>query len=313
VQYPYSDNFTITIEGWNQPEVSVIAVDSRGISTTVTKTLTLATYTPLEKGSSSATRVGNISETTELQYNGTAIKTLPNGNNNTITATYQYKKTSDNTYTTGTSTITPTIDNDGNFSFAGYIAGDLSTGFGVDDSYNILVTLQDVLSTITYSFILNSGIPAMAVKGNNVAIHGVYDEILGGTQLNGDLFWNGNPIGFADSVIETGTSSGWNYIKWSSGKVELFGSTQNTGLKLTTASAGTYYGSGNDGVRSTTLPFDFDTVLFVGYREISARSSGIYIYDASVSGSTLTTQFRAHASSNNVSCGGMYHIIGIVS
>ena len=311
-QYPYSDDFSVTIPNWDQQEISVIAVDSRGISTKVTKQPTVADYTPLEKGSITIERDGNISEETTLSYNGTAIKTLPNGNSNTITATYRYKQTDSGTYITGTTNINPTIDNDGNFSFDNYIRGDINTGFDIDNSYNIIVEIQDVLSSAQYSATINSGIPAIAVKGNNVALHGEYDESLGGTQFNGDLFWNGNPIGFADSVIEQGTQSGWNYIKWSSGKVELFGSTQNTGLKLTTASAGTYYGGGNDGVRSTTLPFYFDTVLFVGYREISARSSGIYIYDASVSGSTLTTQFRAHASSNNVSCGGSYYIVGIV-
>lgn len=313
VQYPYSDNVVITIENWNNSSVEVTAVDSRGISTKVTKQLTIANYTPLSKGSITLERDGNISEETTLSYDGSGTKILPNGNNNTITATYQYKQTDSDTYTTGVTTINPTIDNNGSFNFSGYIKGDTNDGFDINNSYNIIVEVSDVLSSIQYSGTINSGIPALAIKGNNVAIHGEYDESLGGTQFNGDVYVNGNLLSFADIVIETGTSSGWNYVKWLSGKVELFGSNQNTGLKLTTASAGTYYGTGTNGERSVTLPFTFDTILFVGYREISSRASGVYIYDVSVSGNTLTTQFRAHASANNVACGGSYHIIGTVS
>lgn len=312
-QYNYSDSVVVTLQNWNSNTIEITAVDSRGISTKVTKTLTIANYTPLEKGSSQVSRIGNISEETELEYNGTIQKQLPNGNNNTITASYKYKKTTDSTYTTGTTNITPTIDNEGNFSFSNYIVGDIATGFDIDESYNIVIEVSDVLSAIEYQLTLNSGIPAIAIKGNNIAIHGEYDDSLGGTQFNGPVYFDGRPLNFADIVIETGTQSGWNYIKWLSGKVELFGSTQNTGLKLTTASAGTYYGTGTDGTRSVTLPFTFDTILYVNYREITSRSSGIYIYDASVSGNTLSTQFRAHASANNVACGCMYHIIGIVS
>ena len=215
-QYQYNDDFTVTIENWDQSEVSVIAVDSRGISTTVTKTLTLATYTPLEKGTSSVTRDGNVSEETKLIYNGVLQKTLPNGSNNTLTISYQYKKTNAESYTTGSTNIVPTIDSNGNFNLEKYISGDTVTGFSINDSFNVRVNVADVLSSIQYDMTLNSGIPAIAVKGNNVAIHGPYDENLGGTQLNGNVYLNGSLLNFADTVIEAGTqtvsSITWEYI-----------------------------------------------------------------------------------------------------
>ena len=202
-QYPYNDDFSITIPNWNQQEISVIAVDSRGISTKVTKQLTIANYTPLEKGSITIERDGNISEETKLSYTGTAIKTLPNGNTNTLSATYKYKQTDSETYITGTTNINPTIDDDGNFSFDDYIRGNLNTGFNVDNSYNIIVEVSDVLSSIQYSETINSGVPALAIKGNNIAIHGDYDETLGGTQLNGDTYLNGSRVLTLEDIAGT--------------------------------------------------------------------------------------------------------------
>lgn len=187
-QYPYSDNFSVDIEKWGNKDVSVTAVDSRGISTQVTKTATIGQYTDLIKRNSSLIRTGNVSEETKLSFDGEMQYRLPNGNLNTLSVTYKYKKTTDTTYINGTTTITPTITDDGVFRYEGFIKGDLVTGFDIDESYDVIVKVQDVLSEIEYKFILNSGIPAIAVKGNNIAIHGGYDETLGGTQLNGNTY-----------------------------------------------------------------------------------------------------------------------------
>lgn len=203
VQYTYSDNVVITLEKWNNSTITITAVDSRGNATSVTKTLTVAEYKPLEKGDATLVRDGNVSKETKLNYSGKATKTLPNGNANTINATYQYKKTSDTTYTTGTTNIAPSIDNDGNFDFDDYIVGDIVEGFSINDSFNIIITISDVLSSIQYNLTLNSGIPAIAVKENNIAIHGAYDVSLGGTQIYGDLFHNGEPIGEIDSYVNS--------------------------------------------------------------------------------------------------------------
>lgn len=221
VQYAYQDNFSVDIPDWNSDTVTVTAVDSRGLSTNVTKTLTVASYNPLSKTSGSILRDGNVSDETQLSYSGSITSVLPNGNNNTITATYKYKKTEDSSYTNGTTNITPSSSNN-NFSFADYIVGDIPTGFEINNSYDVVVTVQDVLSTITYSFVLSSGIPAMSVKGNNVAIHGGYDEQLGGTQINGNLFLNSQLM--ATHIIESGGS--WNtnyYVKYSNGIMVQWG------------------------------------------------------------------------------------------
>ena len=223
VQYTYSDNVVITLENWNTNTITVTAVDSRGVpSTPVTKTLTVAEYTPLEKGNATLSRDGNVSEETNLSYDGNMTKTLPNGNANTLNTTYQYKKTSDSTYTTGTTDITPIIDNDGNFNLEKYIVGDIVEGFSINDSFNVIVTISDVLSEIQYSLTLNSGIPAIAVKGNNIAFHGGYDEqndaniqLNGKVNVDGNLYINGEAISTGDiDSYQLGASG---YVRFKNG------------------------------------------------------------------------------------------------
>lgn len=119
-----------------------------------------------------------------------------------------------------------------------------------------------------------------------------------------------------DYVIETGSetvnSVTWKYTKWKSGKIELTGSASKTNMTISTASAGTYYGSA---ARLTlTLPFTLTSVAYIGVQETAPRSSGIWAYATTLSGTTLATEFRAFASINgNGSCGCSYHIIGTIA
>lgn len=127
---------------------------------------------------------------------------------------------------------------------------------------------------------------------------------------------NANWNALADYVKEIGstTVSGvtWNWVKWNSGKIELTTSVSNTGLNMTSSSAGTYYGTGTSAKKTLTLPFTLTSVYYIGSEETAPRSSGIYIYSATISGATMTTEFRAHASASNVSCGANYYVIGAI-
>ena len=115
-----------------------------------------------------------------------------------------------------------------------------------------------------------------------------------------------------DYVIETGTQGIWAYTKWKSGKVELTGSGSKTNMTIATASAGTYYGSA---ARLTlTLPFTLSSVSYIGVQETAPRSSGLWAYATSISGTTLATEFRSFAAINgNGSCGCNYRIIGMIA
>lgn len=119
-----------------------------------------------------------------------------------------------------------------------------------------------------------------------------------------------------DYVIEKGeetvNSIVWKYTKWKSGKIELTGSASKTNMTIATASAGTYYGTAAK--LEVTLPFTLTSVAYIGVQETAPRSSGVWVYNSYISGTTLTTEFRAFAAINgNGSCGCNYDIIGTVS
>jgi hypothetical protein len=124
---------------------------------------------------------------------------------------------------------------------------------------------------------------------------------------------NDKLLNYKDYVTEQGTSGVWTYIKWKSGRVDLYGSGSKTGMTIATASAGTYY---NVNAKLTlTLPFALSSVLYIGVQETAPRSSGVWAYGTSISGTTLTTEFRTFAAINNStgSCGCAYHIVGTIS
>lgn len=126
---------------------------------------------------------------------------------------------------------------------------------------------------------------------------------------------NNNANTLADYVTEQGTttvsSTTWTYRKWNSGKVDLYASGSKTGMTIATASGGTYYGV--SAKLELTLPFTLSSVLYIGVQETSPRSSGVWAYGTSISGTTLTTEFRSFAAiNNNGACGCSYHIVGII-
>lgn len=218
-QITYADTVVILLEKWNSPTVEVTAVDSRGFSTKTIKNLIIANYTPLEKETINLSRFGNINEETTLTYGGQMTKILPNQSENILTTSYRFKKTNEENYTSGRTDISPTIYNDGKFSFEDLIEGDTQTGFDINYSYNVIVDVSDVLSEAQYTFTLNSGIPAIAIKENKIALHGIYDENNDADiQFNGKVSLNGEIIledtGWVDLPLENGVTPRDNTIKW---------------------------------------------------------------------------------------------------
>ncbi len=198
----YSENQTVSfsIPNYSKNGFTLYSVDSRGNSTPSINTEPFPSqffidYFDITKGAISLAR-GNsgVGEEVTLSYSGT----FWNGNfgaaDNSLTATYKYKKTTSNIWITGTTTINPTISNN-NFSYSGQIAGNTqSHGFDIDDSYDFEIVISDSLSTVTFSAILGSGKPAIALCGNKLALGDKYDTSLGGIQLWGDIYINGNRI-----------------------------------------------------------------------------------------------------------------------
>lgn len=68
-------------------------------------------------------------------------------------------------------------------------------GFDISIPYDMLIVLFDEISNRFLAITVEYGEPAIAVYKNKAALGGPYDESLGGTQLWGDIYVNGEPHG----------------------------------------------------------------------------------------------------------------------
>ena len=177
IQYPYNANFTIDIENWASNNITIYVIDSRNNSTKleVLIGINFVNYTEKTITNKSCLRDGSINEESVLSFSGTFFNSSFGAVNNTLTASYKYKETGSSAWISGNTTLTLTI-NENNFSYSGYIKGDTNTGFSADKSFDIQITINDLLSERTTTLILAVGEPAIDIYKSNVAFGGIYDE-----------------------------------------------------------------------------------------------------------------------------------------
>lgn len=161
-----------TIPQYNSSKIIVSAVDTRGNTTTVQKTITdFIVYNPITINQTSATisRTNNIDEETKISFEGTFWNSNFGKADNSLSVTYKYRlKGSSNAYTTGVTTITPTISNNSFSVTDKAILGDTNNGFDVSKSYEIIVEVSDKLSVNEIDYTLNPGKNAIEIVGNKV-------------------------------------------------------------------------------------------------------------------------------------------------
>lgn len=188
--YSSSASVTMSMSAIDNNVITVSAIDSRKLSTSVSKTLNSTyykEYSALVIKSVTAQRSNNgVGQNVTLAFNGTFWNNSFGSVSNDIeSATYQYKETTSSSWNLPTAL---TVSKSGaNFSYSGTIDGDLlAAGFSVEKSFNIRVTVKDKLATKTYDIILGAGTPALAIYKDRVAIGGKYNLDVGGTfQLSG--------------------------------------------------------------------------------------------------------------------------------
>ena len=119
---------------------SIVITDSRGNKSTYSKAITVWSWS-LPSAIITCQRQNNFYDETNINVN--ADYSSLNGQNQ-ITITYQYKKTTDSTY-----------------SQAQTLQDDVTTQFSIDNEYawNIKVTITDLLGTTTYNLFIDKGIP----------------------------------------------------------------------------------------------------------------------------------------------------------
>ena len=171
IDYSASE-ITKPIPQYNSSEIVVSAVDTRGNTTTVRKTITdFIVYSPIAINQTSATisRTNNIDEETKISFEGTFWNNNFGKDDNSLSVTYKYRlKGSSDAYTTGITTITPTISNNSFSVTDKAILGDTNNGFDVSKSYEIIVEVRDKLSVNEIDYTLNPGKNAIEIVGNEV-------------------------------------------------------------------------------------------------------------------------------------------------
>lgn len=167
VIYPYVSNFFLLLENYDQSSVDISVIDSRQNSASLTRTLNLIDYTPLTATSQSYKRDDNdVGEQTKFRFEGTIFEGSFGAVDNAITTTSYTYKNENSDPVTGSTVITPTVT-DGVFKFNDYLQADgVQGGFNVDDNYTVAITVSDKLSSLTITYLVFAGTPAVKIKKN---------------------------------------------------------------------------------------------------------------------------------------------------
>ena len=137
-----SQNATVTIK----------AIDSRGNSTTATKTITILDWV-LPSAIISLGRINNYEDTTNLKVQVTISSV--NNKNAIQSIKYRYKKTTDGSYSAYTS-----INNDTQYTI----------NFDKTYAWNIQIEIKDKFGTTTYNLVLAKGLPIFFIDIDKLSI-----------------------------------------------------------------------------------------------------------------------------------------------
>lgn len=183
----YSADSTVNIDLDNATtgNVSVSAYDSRGLITTVSDSFGVITnYTNVSLYGLSFIRDNNVDTGTKLTVSGNYFYGYfgggTSGVQNTVTAHYRYKETTE-AWGSQTWTAITLSDDNGSLYFNDYIDGDLGgDGFDADKSYNIEIRIYDKLTNVIIEGTLNRGTPVMDITKKGVSFGARYDSDEGG-------------------------------------------------------------------------------------------------------------------------------------
>lgn len=185
--YSADSTVNLDIDNVTVNSFSVTAYDSRGLTTTVSgQTMSnMADYAGVTLYGLTLTRTNDIDAETTLSFEGTYWKQYfgggTSGTQNTITAHYRFKETTEAWDAQTWNAITVT-DTDGALSFSDTVDGDLgATGFDADKSFNIEVRIFDKITNAIVEGTLSVGTPVMHLTKSGVAILDRYDETVGGS------------------------------------------------------------------------------------------------------------------------------------
>lgn len=188
-----------TISSSGELTLTVMAVDSRGYSTSVSKKIQVVNYEDISVTSWRMRRINEVEAQTQLSFEGTlsAINIDSESKNALLSVKYRHKKTTATSwsswYTIGDITCSST-----SFSYNSLAFITLDAAY----SYNVQITATDRLSSYTFNLVLNKGTPLMAFRSQKVGINNVDPQ--SALDVIGDIRMNGYAVqGFIASLSNT--------------------------------------------------------------------------------------------------------------
>ena len=251
--------------------VTLTVTDSRGYNASVSKTITVIPYAKPKVSSVTLRRTNDIEAEMQLKFSGSISAVSVNGvqKNSVVYVRYQYKKTSESSYSSYTSIVSATTRNGTSFSYSNLELCSLDA----NTSYDFHLQIQDKLyslSSLDLYFTVPQGTPLIALRKKKVGIN--TPEPQATLDVAGDMRVNGSPL--ADFVIQQGTSGVWTYRKWKSGIAECWcRKTVSTALNN---AWGSLYTSGSLTALNVSFPFTFAEVPTVTV-SLSCTGVGAFI------------------------------------
>lgn len=276
VQYPYENNFSVSIPNWSGNVITMYVFDSRNNSIKLEVPIGINYVDYKEKViiNKSCTRYANVNEESTLSFSGEWFNSSFGAYNNQLSATYKYRQKGGNEWIQGTTNINITVDGN-TYSYSGYIKGDTNNGFATENSYEIEIIVTDSLSSKSDTTILIAGEPAMDIYHSNISIGGYYNESEAQyqsqfhkkTNFYNGIYKNGAEIATLNdisNIIESGSNNKGYYIKYENGIMFQYGVQDKGNINFTADWWGTFTRFNDESGANTTItfPLEFNEIYF---------------------------------------------------
>ena len=253
--YSSTENVCVEIPNYNKNNITVIAYDSMQNYTSIIKEIPVVSYKKLtaDERKKTYSRENNVGSQVTIEFGGTWWNDNFGKQNNSLSATYKYSIAGKNTWVDGGEISLTTNENE--YLFSGAIKGDADdNGFNLENSYDVVVIVSDKLDSVSFTYQIIAGEPAMKIKGNKVI------------EINDIPFEELIPKE-TDYVIESGSNSQWSWQKWNSGIAECWGNFTASGTNKVWVSPmyllnGAYIGPINYPITFIEKPIETANVIY---------------------------------------------------
>lgn len=179
--------------------LTVTAIDSRGYTKSVSKSITVIAYERIVINSWNIRRVNNVEETIQLSFGGSLSPVSVNNvaKNAFVRARYRYKRTTA-TFYNSYATIGNVESSSSEFSFEDDAFIELPAAY----PYYVQIEVSDKLDTYTATLYIDKGTPLVSFRSEKVGIN--TNDPQAALDVNGDIMMNGyNVQGFIKALDST--------------------------------------------------------------------------------------------------------------